>query len=106
MRAYPNPQFRPDVFNYVSGPIRVLDMFQLFHAVADEGSGKVRRYVVEHELTSLIQFRNVTYEEVQKALAGYGGSTVPALWDGEKLIMGADAIIARLVAHSDVGRTP
>ena len=80
-------------------------MFELFHAISDASSARVRKYVVDHELTEVIRFRNVTYEEVKKDLAARGGTKAPALWDGEKLIEGADAIIARLVAHSDVGRS-
>ena len=79
-------------------------MFELFHAIADPGSARVRKYVVDHELTEAVRFRNVTYEEVQRDLAAHGGTAPPALWDGEKLFRGADAIIARLVAHADVGR--
>lgn len=78
-------------------------MFELFHAIADPGSARVRKYVVDHDLSEVIRFRNVTYEEVQRDLAAHGG-VAPALWDGEKLFVGADAIIARLVAHADVGR--
>lgn len=79
-------------------------MFELFHAISDAGSARVRKYVVDHELTEVVRFRNVTYEEVQKDLTARGGATAPALWDGEKLFTGADAIIARLIAHADVGR--
>jgi hypothetical protein len=80
-------------------------MFELFHAISDASSARVRKYVVDHELTEVIRFRNVTYEEVKKDLVARGGTKAPALWDGEKLIEGADAIIARLVAHADVGRS-
>ena len=79
-------------------------MFELFHAIADPASARVRKYVVDHELAEGLKFRNVTYEEVQRDLIARGGTTTPALWDGEKLVTGADAIIARLVAHADVGR--
>lgn len=79
-------------------------MFELFHAISDPGSARARKYVVDHELTEVIRFRNVTYEEVLKDLIARGGTTAPALWDGEKLFTGADAIIARLIAHADVGR--
>ncbi len=79
-------------------------MFELFHAISDASSAKVRKYVVDHELGEAVRFRNVTYDEVQHDLAARGGSGAPALWDGEKLITGADAIIARLKAHADVGR--
>ena len=76
---------------------------ELFHQIADEGSARVRRFVVEHELTEAVRFRNVVYEAPQQRLAELGG-TVPALWDGDKLFVGADAVISRLKAHLDVGR--
>ena len=79
-------------------------MFELFHAIADPGSARVRKYVVDHDLAEAVRFRNVTYEEVQRDLTARGGAAAPALWDGERLFAGADAIIARLVAHADVGR--
>jgi hypothetical protein len=69
-------------------------MFELFHAISDEGSAKVRRYVVEHEVE--VRFRNVTYDEVMVDLRAHGGKSAPALWDGERLVSGADAIIERL----------
>lgn len=78
--------------------------FELFHAVADAASARVRRYVVEHELEQAVRFRNVTYPEVQADLSARGGQGTPALWDGQRLVLGADAIIARLEAHRDVGR--
>jgi hypothetical protein len=80
-------------------------MFELFHAIGDASSARVRKYVVDHELTEHLRFRNVTYEEVQADLTARGGTNAPALWDGEKLVQGADAIIARLVAFADVGRS-
>ena len=69
-------------------------MFELFHAISDPESARVRRHVVEHELD--LRFRNVTYEEVQRDLLARGGKDAPALWDGERLFQGADAIIQRL----------
>lgn len=78
--------------------------FQLFHAVADPGSAQVRRYVVEHELKEAVAFRNVAYPEVEADLKLHGGSTTPAVWDGEKLFEGAQACVARLEAYRDVGR--
>ena len=76
---------------------------ELFHQIVDEGSARVRRFVVEHELTEAVKFRNVSYEAPAKRLAELGGHT-PALWDSEKLFVGADAVIARLRAYLDVGR--
>ena len=80
--------------------------FELFHAISDPSSAKVRRFVVDHGLEGFVRFRNVTYDEPQRDLAARGGSGAPALWDGEKLTVGAEAIIARLTAHADVGRQP
>lgn len=79
-------------------------MFELFHAIADASSARVRQFVVDHELLEEVRFRNVLYEEVQKDLTARGGSTTPALWDGERLTQGAEAIIAKLTAYADVGR--
>jgi hypothetical protein len=79
-------------------------MLELFHAIADPGSAKVRKYVVDHELGEAVRFRNVTYEEVAKDLSARGGGETPALWDGERLFVGAEVVIARLKAHGDVGR--
>lgn len=81
-------------------------MFELFHAIGDASSAKVRKYVVDHELGEAVRFRNVHYEEVQRDLRARGGDGPPALWDGQRLVSGAEAIIARLKAHSDVGREP
>jgi hypothetical protein len=78
--------------------------FELFHAIADPSSAKVRAFIVEHELTEVVRFRNVSYPEVQADLSARGGTSTPALWDGSTLLGGADVIIARLRAHSDVGR--
>ncbi len=77
---------------------------ELFHAIGDDSSAKVRRFVVDRELGAFLRFRNVTYDEVKADLAAHGGSATPALWDGVQLVTGADAIIARLLAYADVGR--
>jgi hypothetical protein len=76
---------------------------ELFHAIADAGSAKVRRYVVEHELLSRLRYRNIFYPEVLADLTAHGGTerSVPALWDGEKLHVGADAVIAVLMLDSN-----
>ncbi len=79
-------------------------MFELFHAISDPGSARVRQHVVEHELGDVVRFRNVHYDEVRADLAARGGAATPALWDGERLFTGADVVLARLAAHRDVGR--
>lgn len=87
---------------------------ELFHAIADSASARVRRWISERDLLSATRFRNVHYPEVVVDLHQHGGSeqALPALWDGEKLFVGADAVIARLQARvvggpgteGDVGR--
>lgn len=78
--------------------------FELFHVIADASSARVRRYLVDHELGQDVTLRNIHYPEANAAFVSHGGQQTPALWDGERLHVGADAIIARLVAFSDVGR--
>lgn len=89
---------------YISGMADTPAPFELFHAIADASSAKVRTWVVEHDFTEVVRFRNVIYPEVMADLTARGGDGAPALWDGTTLIRGADAIIARLAAHADVGR--
>jgi hypothetical protein len=79
-------------------------MIELFHSIADDSSARVRRFVVDHQLEEFVRFRNVTYPEVVVDLTTHGGTSAPALWDGQRLFVGADAIIARLDALRDVGR--
>ena len=80
---------------------------ELFHAIADSGSARVRRWIDEHDMLRAMRYRNVIYPEVLADLTAHGGTpeSVPALWDGQKLFVGADAVIARLGAHGDVGRS-
>ncbi len=81
-----------------------MSTFDLFHSIADPGSARVRRTIVEWGLEPHVRFRNITYPEVQTDLMAHGGISAPALWDGEKLFTGADAVLARLAAFRDVGR--
>lgn len=78
--------------------------FELFHRIADPGSARVRRFVVERELETAVQFRNLAYPEAEADFTARGGKSTPALWDGQQLFQGADAVLARLAAHLDVGR--
>ena len=78
---------------------------ELFHLIVDPGSVRVRKFIAERELLSDVKYRNVAFDGAMEKLKAVGGDgTVPALWDGEKLFVGADAVIARLLAHQDVGR--
>jgi hypothetical protein len=81
--------------------------FELFNAIANTGSAKARIFIMEHGYKEVVAFRNVFYPEVVADLVARGGSIdrLPALWDGTKLVEGAEAIMARLQADSDVGRS-
>lgn len=77
---------------------------ELFHQIAHPESARARRYVVDQALEDRVRMRNVTYPEVQADFAARGGSTLPALWDGEQLYQGAEAVIARMSRIVDIGR--
>ncbi|HLM48447.1 MAG TPA: hypothetical protein VK458_31575 [Myxococcaceae bacterium] len=85
----------------MSGVSRELE---LFHLIADPPSAVVRRYVVDYALEDRVRFRNVAFEEAEAAWRNWGGHTTPALWDGEHLHQGAEAVLARLQAVVNLGR--
>jgi hypothetical protein len=63
----------------------------LYHRLADPGSASVRALIVELGLKPSVDFQNVETEGAE-AFAALGGMSVPALWDGERLYEGADAV--------------
>lgn len=78
---------------------------ELFHVISEPASAKVRRYVVDYSLEDQVRFRNLVYQEVEKDFLARGGTLAPAIWDGERLIEGAEACIARLQRIVDIGRS-
>lgn len=83
-----------------------VDLLELFHVISEPASAKVRRYVVDYSLEDRVRFRNLTYQEVDDDFRARGGKMAPAIWDGERLIEGAEACIARLQRLVDIGRSP
>ena len=77
---------------------------ELFHRLDEARSARVRRWVVDHDLLPEVRFRYVVYPEAAADFAAHGGSETPALWDGERLFIGAELILARLQAVLDLGR--
>lgn len=69
---------------------------ELFYTIADPACAAARKAVMERDLMERIDFRNVFYEEVARDLAAHGGGELPALWDGERLHSGLDAVLAAL----------
>jgi hypothetical protein len=64
---------------------------ELFHAISDPESARVRRFVTEHNIE--VRFRNVTYPEVMVDLQARGGASAPALWHQGVLSQGAEAVL-------------
>jgi hypothetical protein len=81
-------------------------VFELFHEIAHAPSAKARRYVVDHYLEDAVRFRNLAYPEARADFEARGGQTLPALWDGERLHQGAEAVVARLGVLTNIGRAP
>ncbi len=77
---------------------------ELFHRLEEPRSARVRRWVVDHGLLEAVRFRNILYPEASADFAARGGSETPALWDGQRLFVGPDLVIARLQAVLDLGR--
>jgi hypothetical protein len=69
---------------------------ELFHAIGDPGSAAARRLLVERGLERSVRIRNVHYPEVLADLEAHGGSTTPAIWDGERLLQGEEEVVAFL----------
>jgi hypothetical protein len=70
--------------------------YELFHVIADAASARVRKFVVDKNFKADVSFRNLAYPEVEADFRQRGGKTAPALWDGESLLEGAEAIEAAL----------
>jgi len=79
-------------------------VLELFHRIADPPSAAARRYVVDYALEDRVHFRNVAFPEAEAAWRELGGHSTPALWDGEHLHQGAEAVVARLQAVVNLGR--
>lgn len=78
---------------------------ELFHRIADPPSAKVRRYIRDQALEEKVRMRNIEYPEALADFQARGATSVPALWDGERLYQGAEGVIARLSALVDIGRS-
>jgi hypothetical protein len=71
-------------------------VLELFHRIAEPDSARARQLVLDRALTTLVQFRNVGFPEAAAALQSHGGVETPALWDGERLATGLEAVSLRL----------
>lgn len=76
--------------------------YVLFHRIAEGDSARIRLRVVELGLKRRIDFQNAETDG-KAELARLGGRSTPALWDGGRLISGADAVERELVRLSGRG---
>jgi len=70
----------------------------LFHRISESDSAAARRRASELGLFARLELRNVESESDRAALAARGGGATPALWDGARLHVGRDAVLAALEA--------
>lgn len=71
---------------------------ELFHRLAEPDSAEARRLAVGLGLEGRVAFRNVGFESHRDALRALGGGRTPALWDGERLHQGLEAVREALEA--------
>ena len=71
-------------------------MIELFHAIGDAGSAAARRFISANGLEEKIRFRNMFYPEVEADFRARGGASIPALWDGARLVEGEAAVLEAL----------
>jgi hypothetical protein len=67
---------------------------ELFHRLAEPESAAARTLVRELGLLDAVAFRNVAFDSHRDALAARGGGATPALWDGERVHEGVEAVRA------------
>jgi hypothetical protein len=80
--------------------------WELFHEIGHPPSARARTYVVDHFLQECVEFRNTHFESHRSAWLERGGAALPALWDGDQLHQGAEAVLARLQTLTNIGRAP
>ena len=70
----------------------------LYHVLNDDGCAEVRRFIVSHQLTDRIQFRNIDRSEAASSdlLKLQGDLHVPVLVCGSEVVRGASAIVQHL----------
>ncbi|HVR89317.1 MAG TPA: hypothetical protein VHG53_07205 [Candidatus Limnocylindria bacterium] len=65
--------------------------YVLFHRVAEPESAAIRRLIVDLGLKPSIDFQNAVTDGAAM-LRSLGGGATPALWDGERLVIGKSAV--------------
>ena len=79
-------------------------MLAIFYQEGDGGSARVLTFIEEHGIQDLVVARDIAFADARAAFDRLRGSSTPALWDGERMHQGAEAVLARLMAFLNVGR--
>jgi hypothetical protein len=67
-------------------------VLELFHTINDRDSATARLLLMELGLKEAVDFRNIAYASHAQVFAERGGTTLPALWDGQTLHQGLAAV--------------
>lgn len=68
-------------------------MTELFYIIADADCAAARKAVLDDGIRDQVSFRNLDYPEVAADFDARGGTSLPALWDGERLHQGLAAVM-------------
>ncbi len=77
-------------------PVLRRSRYVLFHRIAEAESARVRLRIVELGLKRRIDFQNAETDG-KSDLARLGTGVTPALWDGKRLVTGADSVERELL---------
>ena len=70
---------------------------ELYHEIDGDGPNvRVRREIVARGLKDRIEFRNIYWPEDREAFEALHGTRTPALWDGQRLHEGEEAVMRAL----------
>ncbi|MCM2282950.1 MAG: hypothetical protein NDI61_14005 [Bdellovibrionaceae bacterium] len=69
--------------------------YDFFHLITDNESAEVRRFITTHELTGLVNFRNVAYDSHAEALRQLcdGALVVPTLVVEDRRVLSGKSTI-------------
>ena len=70
--------------------------YELYHELSGDENVRVRREIVARGLKPLIEFRNIYWPEDREAFEALSGTRTPALWDGQRLAEGEEAVMRAL----------
>lgn len=71
--------------------------YELYHEIDGESANvRVRREIMARGLKALIDFRNIYWPEDREAFEALRGTRTPALWDGQRLHEGEEAVMRAL----------